>query len=73
MAGLIKALADENAEVRQAAAAALAEYGTLAERAIPALKKAAADPDEEVRREAGRTLVHLLRSSKSNIADRDHE
>lgn len=59
VAGLIAALADENAEVRQAAAAALAEYGTLAERAIPALKKAANDPDEEVRREAGRTLVHL--------------
>ena len=57
--GLIKALADENAEVRQAAAAALAEYGALAERAIPALKKAANDSDEEVRREAGRTLVHL--------------
>ena len=59
VAGLIEALADENAEVRQAAAAALAEYGTLAERAIPALKKAASDPDEDVRREAGRTLVHL--------------
>lgn len=59
VAGLIKALADENAEVRQGAAVALAEYGTLAEPAIPALKKASNDPDEEVRREAGRTLVRL--------------
>ena len=57
--GLIKTLADESPEVRQAAAAALAEYGALATRAIPALKKAASDPDEDVRREAGRTLVHL--------------
>ena len=59
VAGLIKALADDNAEVRQAAAAAVAEYGALAERAIPALKKAANDPDEHDRREGGRTLVHL--------------
>jgi HEAT repeat protein len=45
--------------VRQAAAVALGEYGTLADPAIPALKKAANDPDDEVKREAGRTLVHL--------------
>ena len=57
--GLIKALSDESSDVRQAAAVALAEYGTLADRAIPALKKAASDPDEEVKREAGRTLVRL--------------
>jgi HEAT repeat protein len=57
--GLIKALTDEDAEVRLGAAVALSEYGALAERAIPALRKAANDPDEEVRREAGRTLVHL--------------
>ena len=59
VAGLIKALADETPEVRQGAAAALAEYGSLADRAIPALKKASSDPDEDVRREAGRTLVRL--------------
>ena len=59
VAGLIRALADENSDVRQAAAVALSEYGTLAEPAIPALRKAANDPDEEVKREAGRTLVHI--------------
>jgi HEAT repeat protein len=45
--------------VRQAAAEALSAYGLLAEPAIPALKKAATDPDDDVKREAGRTLVHL--------------
>ena len=60
VAGLIKALADTEAEVRQAAAVALAAYGTAAEPAVPALRKAAAgDPDDEVKREAGRALVHL--------------
>jgi HEAT repeat protein len=59
VAGLIKALADEQAEVRQAAAVALSAYGLLAEPAIPALKKATNDPDDEVKREAGRALVHL--------------
>lgn len=59
VAGLISALADAEAPVRQGAASALAAYGLLGEAAIPALKKAANDPDEEVRREAGRTLVHF--------------
>jgi HEAT repeat protein len=60
VAGLIKALGDPEAEVRQAAAVALAAYGNLADPAIPALRKAAAsDPDDEVKREAGRALVHL--------------
>ncbi len=57
--GLIKALGDSEAAVRQAAAMALAAYGGRAEPAIPALKKAANDKDEDVKREAGRTLVHL--------------
>jgi HEAT repeat protein len=59
VAGLITALTDEEAPVRQAAAEALSAYGLLAEPAIPALKKAAADRDDDVKREAGRTLVHL--------------
>jgi HEAT repeat protein len=45
--------------VRQAAAEALSAYGLLAEPAIPALQKATTDPDDDVKREAGRTLVHL--------------
>jgi len=59
VAGLITALADAEAPVRQAAAEALSAYGLQAESAIPALKKAANDPDDDVKREAGRTLVHL--------------
>ena len=58
-AGLIKALGDPEAPVRQAAAEALSAYGLLAQAAIPALNKAASDPDDDVKREAGRTLVHL--------------
>jgi HEAT repeat protein len=57
--GLIAALSDTEAPVRQAAAIALAAYGPLAEPALPALKKAANDPDDDVKREAGRTLVTL--------------
>jgi HEAT repeat protein len=60
VAGLIKALSDDESAVRQAAAEALSAYGALAEPAVPALKKASAtDPDDDVKREAGRTLVHL--------------
>lgn len=60
VAGLIKALSDAESAVRQAAAEALSAYGSLADPALPALKKAAAtDPDDDVKREAGRTLVHL--------------
>jgi HEAT repeat protein len=43
--------------VRQAAAVALSAYGALADSAVPALKKAENDPDEDVKREAGRALV----------------
>ena len=60
LAGLIKALSDPEAPVRQAAASAVAAYGPLADPAIPALKKAAAtDPDDEVKQEAGRALVRI--------------
>ena len=58
--GLMTALADPEAEVREAAAVALFSYGLLAERAVTALQKVAkSDPDEDVRREAARTLVHI--------------
>jgi HEAT repeat protein len=58
--GLIAALPDPQAEVRQAAVLSLSSYGLDAEPAIPALTRLAAkDPDEDVRREAARTLVHI--------------
>jgi len=57
VAGLIAALKDDSPAVREAAAVALSAYGAKAEPAIPALQKAAGDPDEDVKREAGRALV----------------
>jgi len=57
--GLIAALQDSEAEVREAAALALSSYGLDAEPAIPALTKASKDPDEDVQREAARALVHI--------------
>ena len=57
VAGLIGALKDSEPAVRQAAAVALSAYGALADSAVPALKKAENDPDEDVKREAGRALV----------------
>jgi HEAT repeat protein len=60
VAGLIGALDDPQAEVRQAAALALSSYGLDAEPAVPALTKASTkDPDEDVQREAARALVHI--------------
>jgi HEAT repeat protein len=60
VAGLIGALADQEADVREAAALALSSYGLAAEPAIPALTKASTkDPDEDVQREAARALVHI--------------
>ena len=58
--GLIGALEDPQAEVREAAALALSSYGLDAEPAVPALTKASTkDPDEDVQREAARALVHI--------------
>jgi HEAT repeat protein len=58
--GLMSALADSQPAVRQAAAMALASYGLEAEPAVKTLTKvAASDPDDEVKQEAARTLVHL--------------
>ena len=59
VAGLIDALGDDQPEVRQAAAVAVASYGGLAEPAVPVLQKATRDPNEDVRREAARALVRI--------------
>lgn len=56
---LIEGLQDPATDVRRAAAGALAAFGAGAEPALPALRKAAGDPDAEVAREAGVTLVKL--------------
>jgi HEAT repeat protein len=60
VAGLIVALQDPEAEVRQAAALAVSSYGLAAEPAVKALTKAStSDPDDDVKREAARALVHI--------------
>ena len=60
VAGLIGALADAEAAVRQAAALALSSYGPDAQPAIPALTRMSTrDPDDDVKREAARALVHI--------------
>jgi HEAT repeat protein len=56
---LTAGLEDSEVNVRRASAAALAAFGAAAEPALPALRKAAADPDADVAREAGVTLVKL--------------
>jgi len=56
---LVDALKDPLPEVRRAAAIALGSFGSDAQPAIPALRKASADPDEDVAREAGVALVKL--------------
>jgi HEAT repeat protein len=56
---LVEMLTDEDSEVRSAAAEALGSFGPAAESAIPALRKAAGDRDENVAREAGLALVKL--------------
>jgi len=52
-------LKDPVPDVRRAAATALGSFGSDAEPAIPALRKASSDPDEDVAREAGVALVKL--------------
>lgn len=60
VAGLIVALDDPQAEVRQAAAGALSSYGLDAEPAVKALTRAStSDADDDVKREAARALVHI--------------
>jgi HEAT repeat protein len=52
-------LRDDAPDVRRAAAIALGSFGNEAQPAIPALRRAAGDRDEDVAREAGVTLVKL--------------
>jgi HEAT repeat protein len=60
VAGLVTALGDTDPQVRQAAALALSSYGLDADPAIRALTKASnTDPDDDVKREAARALVHI--------------
>ena len=60
VAGLIGALDDTEAPVRQAAALALSSFGLDAEPAVKALTKAStSDPDDDVKQEAARALVHI--------------
>jgi HEAT repeat protein len=66
VAGLIAALTDQEPAVRQAAAVALSAYGALAEPAVPALHKAESDPDDDVKREAGRALVIIAEAKQKN-------
>lgn len=57
---LLAGLKDQAPDVRRASATALGSFGTDAERAIPDLRKAASsDPDQDVAREAGVSLVKL--------------
>ena len=57
---LMGGLNDQTPDVRRASATALGSFGSEAEPAIAALRKAAAsDPDQDVAREAGVSLVKL--------------
>ena len=65
VAGLAAALEDSQAEVRQAAALALSSYGADAQPAVKALTHAStSDPDDDVKQEAARTLVHISESKR---------
>ena len=60
ISALITGLADQDPEVRRAAAAALGSFEpALAAPALPALRKASGDRNTDVAREAGQTIVKL--------------
>ena len=59
MPALMAGLTDSNVEVRREAATALGSFGAAALGAIPMLKKAALDKNEDVAREAGRAVLKL--------------
>lgn len=62
---LVEALKDEEPAVRSAAAAALGSFRPeAAQSAVPALRKAAGDRNEDVAREAGVALVKLQSSER---------
>jgi len=71
VAGLITALNDQEPAVRAAAAMALSGYGAQAESAAPALHKAESDPDDDVKREAGRALVIISEAKQKTTGGRD--
>ena len=52
-------LRDEEAEVRRCSATALGSFGEDATPALPALRRAMGDRDQEVAREAGVSIVKL--------------
>jgi HEAT repeat protein len=59
VAPLISALADDNAQVRQAAAEALGRIGQPAQSAIQPLWRLIRDPDEGVRESAVRAIRRI--------------
>jgi HEAT repeat protein len=62
---LVAALKDEDTAVRSAAATALGSFSPeAAKSAVPALRKAAGDRNEDVAREAGVALVKLQSSER---------
>ena len=58
-AGADAGLSDDNPEVRREAATALGSFGAAATPALPMLKKASGDKNEDVAREAGRAILKL--------------
>jgi HEAT repeat protein len=59
VAGLVKALADEDPTVRLSAAKGLAKVGPVSPSTIAALRRAQADPEEDVRRAVAESLGQL--------------
>jgi HEAT repeat protein len=57
--GLVQALGDEDADVRQGAASALGQIGPEAAQAVPALIEALGDQDEDVRERAASALGQI--------------
>jgi HEAT repeat protein len=56
---LTSGLVDDSPEVRREAATALGAFGAAAAPALPALRKASGDPNEDVAREATRAMLRV--------------